>query len=423
METLSTAEIEGRTMNRRPTRTRRPWRVGPAGAVLLAGAFVGLTACGNLLDVENEQDVLETDLNQESALAPVVNGVAGDFNVMYADAILQVGLTSFELIHTGSYPSWALVETGVMDRISTGNGLYDEIERAIWVANDAIRRIDETFPDAGSMVEAAQVRIWAGYAEITLADEFCEGTFDGGPAQPPSDFYQMAEGHFTEAMAIAQAANEPDWVMRARAGRARARLMLGDYAGTLTDAKGIPEGFEFEAIYSLNSGREQNSVASLTRTLTRREAGVHPYFYQDDRYVADPRVDFIDRGPLETGPDPTRQYVEQEKYKLESDPIPISSWQEARLMEAEAELNVGTVARAVELIDEVRAYRNLDPYTGDMTKDAVMEQVLYERSAELWLQGHRLNDLRRTNSPLLAGRDVCFQIGLNEWESNPNLGG
>lgn len=404
------------------SRTGRPrWRRFSFLILTAAMGPVAATGCSNLLDVENEQDVLEQDLNQEAALAPVVAGVAGDWAEMYSDAINIIGLVSFELIHTGSFPSWRLVETGLMNRISSGNGVYNQISRAIWVADDASRRIRESFGETIS--EGAQVRVWAGFAKIMLGDNFCEGTYQGGGAEPPSFFYNMAVDDFTEAITIAQASGEPEWARRAQAGRARVRLMMGDYSGALADASAIPSGFSFQAIYSMNSGREFNSVASLTRTLTRREAGVHPYFYENPLYVADPRTPFIDRGPLETGPDPTRQYVEQEKYKLESDPIPVITWQEVRLIEAEAEINVGTVDRAVELINEVRSYWSLDPYAGEMTASAVMEQLLYERSAEMWLQGQRLNDLRRTNSPMLAGRDVCFEIGEDEWNSNPNLGG
>jgi len=382
-----------------------------------------LAACDGLLEVQNEQQILEQDLDQEAALPPVVNGVAGDWALMYTGAINIIGLVSFELIHTGSFPSWRSVETGLMDRTSNGNGVYNNLSRSIWVADDAARRIDEAFGGGGGMVEPAQVRTWGGLAKIMMGDNFCEGTLDGGPAMPPAEFYRLADQDFTEAMSLASSAGAPDWAMRAQAGRARARLMLGDYAGAMSDAKAIQAGYRFEAVYSQNSGRENNSVASLTRTLTRREAGVHPTFYDDPRFIADPRTSFIDRGPNETGPDPTRKYVEQEKYKLRDSPIPISTWQEARLMEAEAELNIGSAERAVDLINEVRAFVSLDPYEGEVSHAAVMAQIMYERSAELWLQGHRLNDLRRTNDPSLAGRGVCFEIGIDEWESNPNLGG
>ncbi len=397
---------------------RSPW----LGGFALAALLLPSAACDGLFDVQNEQDILEQDLDQEAALAPLVNGVAGDWIDMYDNAINIMGLVSFELIHTGSFPSWRSVETGLMDRTSNGNGVYNQVSRSIWVADDAARRIDESF-GGGAMSEPAQVRVYGGYAKVMLADNFCEGTLNGGPAMPPAEFYRLAEEDFSSAMSIATGAGAPDWAMRAQAGRARVRSMLGDHAGALADAKAIPAGFGFDAIYSQNSGREQNSVASLTRTLTRREAGVHPTFYDDSRFIADPRTSFIDRGPNETGPDPTRKYVEQEKYKDRDSPIPISTWQEVRLIEAEAELNIGSLERAVALINEVRAFVSLDPYEGEMSQSAVMDQLMYERSAELWLQAHRLNDLRRINDPSLAGRDVCFEIGIDEWESNPNLGG
>ena len=397
------------------------FRLPPLGAIGLTALILSLPACDGLFEVQNEQDILELDLDQEAALTPLVNGVAGDWIDMYDNAINIMGLVSFELIHTGSFPSWRSVETGLMDRTSNGNGVYNQMARSIWVANDAARRIDEGFAEARS--EPAQVRLYGGLGKVMLADNFCEGTINGGPAMPPAEFYRLAEQDFTDAMSSATAAGAPDWAMRAQLGRARARSMLGDHAGALADAKAIPAGFRFDAIYSQNSGREQNSVASLTRTLTRREAGVHATFYDDPRFIADPRTSFIDRGPNETGPDPTRKYVEQEKYKLRDSPIPISTWQEARLIEAEAELNIGSPERAVALINEVRAFVSLDPYGGEMSQSAVMDQLMYERSAELWLQAHRLNDLRRINHPSLAGRDVCFEIGIDEWESNPNLGG
>lgn len=397
------------------------FRLPPLGTIGLTALILSLPACDGLFEVQNEQDILEQDLDQEAALTPLVNGVAGDWIDMYDNAINIMGLVSFELIHTGSFPSWRSVETGLMDRISNGNGVYNQMARSIWVADDAARRIAEGFPEARS--EPAQVRMYGGLGKVMLADNFCEGTLNGGPAMPPAEFYRLAEQDFSDAMSSATGAGAPDWAMRAQLGRARTRSMLGDHAGALADASAIPAGFRFDAIYSQNSGREQNSVAGLTRTLTRREAGVHPTFYDDPRFIADPRTSFIDRGPNETGPDPTRKYVEQEKYKLRDSPIPISTWQEARLIEAEAELNIGSAERAVALINEVRAFVALDPYEGEMSQSAVMDQLMYERSAELWLQAHRLYDLRRINDPSLAGRDVCFEIGIDEWASNPNLGG
>jgi hypothetical protein len=181
-------------------------------------------------------------------------------------------------------------------------------------------------------------------------------------------------------------------------------------------------GFVLRALYG-NNTRENNAVATNTTTLIRREAGVHPRFYREDaRYKTDPRTSFRDKGDTAKGPDPTRQFVEQLKYPARDTPIPVFTWQEARLIEAEAEIRLGNPARAVTLINLVRAAANLPAYAGATTEQAVLNQLIYERSAELWLQAHSLNDWRRFNLQFTTQpRDKCFEIGQSEWETNPNL--
>jgi hypothetical protein len=79
----------------------------------------------------------------------------------------------------------------------------------------------------------------------------------------------------------------------------------------------------------------------------------------------------------------------------------------------------------VEIINALRTRPGLElePYDGPMTTDGILEQLMYERSSELWLQGRLLKDMVRMNDPLMQGRDTCFEIGEDEWNTNPNLGG
>lgn len=421
--------------------TRRLWRLltghGPTSRadqhtagrltipLLLFGLLI-LGGCDGLLEVENEQDISDPDLNNPDAFQPVIVGVAGDYAEMYADAVNGLGLFASELIHTGSFPSWREFEKGIGTRPSSeGDDIYNDLARAVFVAEDAVRRIEEVVDDADSRAETAQALIYSGFSHIMLADNFCQATFNGGPPVPPSDVYQRAEQRFTRAISIANTVGDNELERRALVGRARVRLMREDYPGARSDAASIPRGFEFLALYSSNSGREENAVADLTTTSERREAGVHPRFYEDDRFVDDPRTPFIDFGPDETGPDPTRQYVEQQKYPTVDSDIPIATWQEARLIEAEAEINLENLDRAEELIDEVREEAGLDPYDGPQTEEALMDQLKYERMAELWLQGQHFNDLVRWDDPFVQEKDIdtCIQIGETEWQSNPNLGG
>ena len=402
------------------------WSTRWARAATAVALGIALGACGNMLEVQNEQDVLDTNLDSPDAIAPMLTGVAGDFALAYSDVAVIGGLFGGELIHTGSFPTWREVETGFGRRPSgTGNQLYNEISRAIWVADTAAVRISKVVAKPDSSSEVAEVKIYGAFAHLLMADHFCQATINGGPAITPDSMYKRAETKFTEALAIATKMNKADLKNRALAGRARARLMLKNYTGARDDAKLIPSTpspFRFNAIYSANSTRENNSVATQTTTLIRREAGVNPRFYNDPLYKADPRTPFRDKGDTAKGPDPIRKFVEQLKYPLRETPIAISSWQEARLIEAESEARLDNLPRAVTLINEVRAASSLTPFSGG-TKAEVLNQLYYERSAELWLQGQSLSDLRRFDHPFLATRlDKCFEIGQLEWDNNPNLG-
>jgi len=392
-----------------------------AGALAVA---LTLGACKDVLEVSNEQDILDQNLDSPDAVTPLMNGVIGDYALAYANAIDIIGLFGQELIHTGSFPTWREVETGVGTRPSSvGNDVFRNASRAIWVADTSAVRFRGALPDAEKRFELATVLMWGGYAHFILADNFCEMTFHSGPAVTPKQGYERAKAMFDDALAVATAANRTDVKNGTLGGRARAKLMIGDYAGARADAALIPQGFILRAVYGNNS-RENNAVATNTTTLIRREAGVNPRFYKGDvRYKTDPRTSFRDKGDTAKGPDPTRQFVEQLKYPARDTPIPVFTWQEARLIEAEAEIRLDNPTRAVTLINQVRAAANLPAYTGPTTTQAVLDQLIYERSAELWLQAQSLNDWRRfsllfTTPP----RDKCFEIGQSEWDTNPNLG-
>ena len=390
----------------------------------MVAAAVALVAggCKGVLEVNNEQDILDKNLDNPDAVVPIMNGVIGDYALAYANAIDIIGLFGQELQHTGSFPTWREVERGIGTRPSgTGDQVYQNVSRAIWVADTAAVRFRKFLPDAEKRFELATVLTWGGFAHFMLADNFCEMTFHGGPAVTPKQGYERARAVFDDAVKVATAAARADVLRGALAGRARVKLMLGDYAGARDDARQIPQGFRLMALYG-NNARENNAVATLTTTLIRREAGVHPRFYNDARFKSDPRTLFRDKGDTAKGPDPTRKFVEQLKYPLRDSPIPVFTWQEARLIEAEAELQIGTAAAAVTLVNQVRAASNLPAYTGPATAADVRALLIYERQAELWLQAQGLNDWRRFNLQFATQPlDKCFQIGQLEFDTNPNL--
>ena len=392
-------------------------------AVLCALSGVFLTGCKDFLTTENPSEILATDLRDPKALPILLNGVAGDYDYMYSYAIVTIGYFSNEIWHTGSASGWRELETGLADPSGAIGTVYDRAVKANWTADNAADLILDAFPDAKSRPELARARVYAGYAQLLLADNFCQVTVNGGAAQTPQAVYGLALANFTEAVTVATTANNTAYKLNALAGRARANLMLGNFQAARDDARQIPSGWSFRAIYSLNSSREQNFVPSQTVAKFRKEGGVDPSYFNDPRYANDPRLKFINKGETFKGEDRIRQFVEQTKYPERESPAPISSWPEARLIEAEAELQLGNTARAIELIDELRTRPGvaLSPYDGPVTKTAVMDQILFERSVELYLQAQHLVDRRRSGDPTLSGRESCSAISWNESQSNPNV--
>lgn len=359
----------------------RPRSLGrAAGLGVLALCALVAAGCSGLLDVDNESDILDDDLNSPEAVDPVVNGVAGDFGVFYSQTALAVGLAAMELWHTGSHGHDRETDEGFLRRPSSdGNDGYNDGSRAYWVATDAQRRIAEIYGDDEPHAETAEVLSWSGYTLLVLADNWCKLTFDAGPAVEPDSARRMAEADFTEAIAVADAVGADDWSVRAIAGRARARLFLGDYEGAIEDAQSVPPGFAFYYNYSSNSDREYNAIVGHTRDQYRREVGVHPRFFEDDRRWNDPRTPMNDWGEGAVGPDAIRRWVEQDKYRERDADIALATWQELRLIEAEAWIRLNQPGRAVDLINQVRTFWGLAPYTGSLAADAVLQQLRYER--------------------------------------------
>ena len=359
------------------------------GSLILTSA-----ACDRVLEVTNPGDVTEEGLQGEEALPVVVNGVYGDLQDAYDEFVQFVALFTDELIHSGSFPSFAQVD----DRAITPpnvemEDIYTEIGTARFTADRAVDNIREVLgPDAESSALLAAALAFGGYARILLADNFCQITLDVGPPLSPDEVYTQAIDLFTQAIQVAQAADADSTLNLALVGRARARLNTGDLGGAAADANQVPADFVFVIDYSDNSTREENELVIFTRD--RREMSVGEPF----RNTGDPRVPVCAGAPGspnecpfategEFGPDNQTPLFVQLKYPLRSSDLRLASGVEAALIAAEA--------------------------SG--------QDVAQERALELWLEGHRLADMRRRNDPFLQGGDSCFPIPQSEIDTNPNL--
>lgn len=130
-----------------------------------------------------------------------------------------------------------------------------------------------------------------------------------------------------------------------------------------------------------------------------------------------------------SGADNHTPFIPSNKYRSGSSPIPIGSYQEAQLIIAEAE--GGQVA--VNIINALRVAAGLPGAFQSTDAVVIKNQVITERSRQLYLQGTRLYDVRRQSIPLnppvgatylhggTYGTEVCLPLPDVERNSNPNI--
>jgi hypothetical protein len=125
-----------------------------------------------------------------------------------------------------------------------------------------------------------------------------------------------------------------------------------------------------------------------------------------------------------------------DKYPSLSTVMPIARWAEAQFIIADAKLAANDIPGAVAAINAVRASRTGVPAYDATGQSAaqVLTQLVEDRRRELFLEGHRLGDLRRYNLPMqpLAGTtypsssgtygaQACFPLPDVERINNPSI--
>ncbi|MFO8174913.1 MAG: RagB/SusD family nutrient uptake outer membrane protein [Longimicrobiales bacterium] len=426
------------------------------------------------MDVDNPTMIQDEDLNTMEAVTAITTGAAGDFAqamiVPGGGGLITAGaMLSDELVHVGTWIGLRGLSDGQShDDWVESQSRWAEPSQARWVAENAIGRLSGIFEDQGEnpevQPEVAEVTMWAGFSNKALGDHFCEAVIDGGPSQPVSAFYERAEDYFNTAITRANSAGASAMVTASYAGRAHTRMMLGDWAGAVSDAAMVPTNFVYYMYYHETAGvqnmmywwgylRDETSVwgtpfETLGLNLVQDNGG-------------DPRVPYdylMEDGSIQDGGDARRPFYRQRKYTGYGQEIPLTKGTEMRLIEAEAALMSSDYNTAVSKINEVRNFNNSQfgyelPEVSAASLEEAWQLLMTERGLELWLEGKRLADLRRwaetrngdvpfpvvreeaRGQPASADPirpvletdvmsrlgDLCIQISKNEKTSNKNL--
>lgn len=427
---------------------RRAIGYAAAAAVLLLAA-----GCKDILSVQNPQAFTDEAANSAILLPAVAAGAEGDMQVSIDDLVIQTGMLSDEFWHTGTWSDWLDVSKGLIRANWPFNGAFSGPEnsmlRARGTAEAASRRFEKVMGDSAKtsplFITSEMARAWA---DLELAMAVCEIPATAGSV-PVTDLVLFKQAADTLERLIslipnahyAKDADRQARLNQARAGLARANLMLGNYAAAMTNAQLVPSGFRYDAIFSNNSQFQNNQMANQGNATYNRSYSIRESVWKTlidtvafalrDPYsgMPDPRVplghDNNNSRGYARGSDGVTPFYSINKYTSYASPIALTKYEEMNLIIAEVKWRAKDDLGAVQALNVNRALVGLPNLVPPATSVEVRDMILQERFAVLFGEGSRMQDLYRFGlvaSRLGPGRASKLPLSRTEQLTNPNIG-
>lgn len=371
------------------------------------------------------RDTANLETLYAGARSQLALGFAGQQN-RYGGIVLMTGLMSDELYAADNFNTRRDVDLRDIDyersNVETDDAFLD-LQRARAEALSAIE-IFENSPRAGSARHAELYNI-AAYSLVMLGENYCSGIplsriaereVIFGEQRSTTEIYDLAIEYFDDALAQPSAGDAMKNL--ARVGKARTLLDKGDFAEAAQVAAQVPDGFRFDIEYSAGGFETPNAVFSFINQENRMSASLHEGTNNMGLNfgavaAGDPRVR-IGGDPQASNSGEVDVWL-QLKYDSESASIPLATSVEARLIEAEATLAMGSSAAYANTLNALRADIGLSSLTAPSSASARVDQFFAERAYWLWLTGHRLSDLRRLIRQYGRTEAQVFPTGLSAY--------
>ncbi|HKT58954.1 MAG TPA: hypothetical protein VJQ46_02820 [Gemmatimonadales bacterium] len=410
-----------------------------------------LAGCG-ALDVSDPTAIQDEDLANPTGADLLRRDAIRQWYISVADGALASGLLADEFMANtpGFYHQFNLMNRDeLLDRrqslryeqetAASGGGSYGQWQGVRRAATVALPRLRAYSPASVPTAYLGEVFAVRAFATLSLAENVCAGfplhdvadakLVYGGPLTTDQAF-EHAVADFDSALSYA--ADSARILSLVQVGRARALLGRGLFTEAAAAAAPVPTEFAWQAEYSVASGVAQPnplafgfvgnviSPGPMSRTVADREGGTGLDFIGAN----DPRLGATQIG---VGEDGVTGIYRAAKYSSEGAPIVVASGVEARLIEAEAALQLGgdwlaplnalrtSCTDAATCPDPAPAgtggVAGLPPLADPGTPDARIDLLFRERAFWLFGTGQRLGDLRRLIAQYGRASESVFPTG------------
>jgi len=398
-------------------RSRRGLILGLIAAVATAG-------CGDLLDVENPNQLVQDDLESPAAAGALANGALATVTHAYGWMTLVHGAASDELQFVGSRDAWIQLQEGNLhdENNEFTDQAWPSVTRGRWMADEAVRLLKD-FQEEGLLANPrllARSQLYSAMIRTQIADLWADFVIsDRQEAGPPigtpnmHQMYDHAITSLTEALTIAESVGDTELRARILAQRARTRHARATWelvvpgsqvpanplvadAAAVADAEAalalVNPDWRFRVTFSAGTVTN-NWGAWVNERLELRVSDPYVTATADDKTVAAIRLE----DPIDEIPDPALEDIVMEAVGARDfPPVTVVSARELRLILAEAALAGDDDAGFATHINAVRGLDGLSDYTGQMDARELLEHM---RRVNLFNTGRRLMDHYRFGVP------------------------
>lgn len=271
-------------------------KVLTAAGLLLAG----VAACdGELLDVEDPDNVQPTEEFVPENVAPRLGGMINEFRQAYDDYVLYSGLLTDEFILAGTFPTRREVDqrNPISQNVSINADVWSQLSVARAVADQTVDDFQSalgTDEFSGQTADLEAGLMWgnlvSGYTRLLMGEMFCHTILGGGPAEIPrfvendviedaplgtAERARDALTFLEEAEARAVEFGNEEVRLASLVGQARAHMLLHSLGSTTSDHLAAAntaaeevwtsnDRFVAGIEYSARSPGEENSIFQFT---------------------------------------------------------------------------------------------------------------------------------------------------------------